>query len=296
MHWRTHQRRGRGAAIGIVALVGVMGIGLTGVTASVAGAAAAKSPANYKNKLSNNTKGWCTPAQGCNGVGGNAADYGTINIVKPSDLNSGGYASSIAAPAGQRKFARATGAGIDQDGPTGCPQAGYDAALNSPYCEGPYVLYGGSGSDSVFPANGFNSSIKIYIDAAWAHANPGQNLEWDVGLNNTSGQDLNDNGFTLCSESSGTGGFYVNLNQYSGCNPSPEVLTTSGWYTFQQNFQSVGGNITVTYTLTPPTGPVWTSVVNTGLPTSGTGGPNYGWLAAEDIQGLPVADISLHRN
>ena len=281
--------------MGIVALAGVMGIGVTAVTASVAGAAA-KSPANYHNKLSSNTNGWCTPAQGCNGLGGNASYYGTIDIVKPSYSNNGGYGSAAPAPAGQRKFARITGAGLDQDGPAGCPQPGYDTALNTPYCEGPYVLYGGAGTDSVFPANGFNSSIKVYIDPAWADANPGQFLEWDVGLNNTSGQYLNDNGFTMCSENSGTGGFYVNLNQFDSCNPSSEVLTVAGWYTLQQDFQSVGGAITVTYTLTPPTGPAWTSVVNTGLPTSGTGGPSYGWFAAEDVQGLPVADISLHRN
>ncbi len=294
---RTSKWRAGGSVIGILALVGAMSIGMVGISSSVAGAHTTKVKIpNYKNKLSANTNGWCTPAQGCNGQGGNAADYGTIAIVKPSSGNYGGYGNTAPAPTGQKKFARITGAGLDQDTISGCPTPGYDASLNTPYCEGPYVCYGGSCSEAAFPTNGFTSSIMVYIDPTWAAANPGQNVDWDVGLNNTSGSYLNDNGFTMCTTTAGGGGFYVNINQFSSCNPSAEELTTAGWYTFNQDFQSVAGQVVVTYSITPPSGPAWTSVVNTGEATSGTGGPSYGWFADEDVLGLPIAQISIKNN
>jgi hypothetical protein len=124
----------------------------------------------------------------------------------------------------------------------------------------------------------------------------GREVDWDVGLNNTSGSYLNDNGFTMCTTTAGGGGFYVNLNQFSSCNPSAEELTAAGWYTFKQDFQSTAGQVVVTYSVTPPSGPVWSSVVDTGESTSGTGGPSYGWFADEDVLGLPIAQISLKNN
>ena len=294
---RTSTWRAAGSVIGVLALVGAMSIGVVGISSSVAGARGTtkvKIP-TYKNKLNSNTNGWCTPAQGCNGQGGSDANYGTIAVVKPSS-NYGGYGSNAPAPAGQKKFARISGAGVDQDTVSGCPNPGYDASLNVPYCQGPYVCYEGTCSAAVFPTNGFTSSVMVYIDPTWAAANPGQQVDWDVGLNNTSGAYLSDNGFTMCTTTAGGGGFYVNLNQFGGCNSSPEELTTAGWYTLKQVFQSVGGQIVVTYSVTPAGGPAWTSVVNTGEPTSGTGGPSYLWFADEDALGLPIAQVSLKNN
>ncbi len=313
MNRRMKKWRAGGSLIGMLVLVGSMSIGVIGLSSSVAGAkprpsgtastkasrvanAKKTKTVQYVNKLSADTNGWCTYAEGCNGQGGDEADYGTINIVKPSSGNFGGYGNSAPAPAGQKKFARITGAGLDQDTLSGCPTPGYDASLNTPYCEGPYVCYAGTCSESVFPTNGFTSSIEVYIDPNWAYNNPGQNVDWDVGLNNTSGSYLNDNGFTMCTTKAGGGGFYVNLNQFGACNSSSEELTAPGWYTFQQDFQSVDNQVAVTYTITPPTGPAWSSVVDTGEVTSATGGPSYGWFADEDVLGLPIAQISLRNN
>jgi len=64
----------------------------------------------------------------------------------------------------------------------------------------------------------------------------------------------------------------------------------------KQVFQSVAGQIVVTYSVTPASGPAWTSIVNTGEPTSGTGGPSYLWFADEDVLGLPIAQVSLKSN
>lgn len=292
-----------GLAMASMCLVGGLGLSVAATPAGAATPRGAVSPAagsggfkNYKNALDKNTKGWCTYAEGCNGQGGNPNDYGTIDVVPESYSNSGGYAPSVPGPGKQKSYARVSGAGLDQETINGCPNPGYDASLNVPYCQGPYVCYLGTCAASEFPSEGFTSSIKIYIDPSWAAANPGQNLDWDVGLNNTSGSYLNDNGFTMCSTTAGGGGFSVNLNQFGSCNPSAEELTTAGWYTFQQDFESVGGQVYVTYSIIPPSGPTWSSVVDTGLATSGTGGPSYLWFADEDVLGLPVAQVSVSKN
>ena len=293
-----HMKRGR-AAFSVLGLVALVGIGVMGVSTSVAGAAP-KSPANYKNKLSSSTHGWCTAAQGCDGQ---YNEYGTIDIVKPSYSNSGGYGAYAAAPTGQRKYARVSGApgeGYDNSADTtesitGCSPAGAEN------CSGPYTVYG-SGTDSVFPTAGFTSSIKIYIDTVWGNANQGQVVDWDTSLNTNTGSFLEDNMFNLCS---GSGGWFVSESQNAGgCSSGPTELTSSGWYTFSQDFSSLAGVVYCTYTvLNSSGGTVWTTTVpvndpSTGQPeqTSATGGPNYGWLPDEDVLGLPIADISLTRN
>jgi len=300
MHRRNSTRRTRGAVVTTVVLAATLSLGVVALSASVAGAKAAPSIKNYSNKLSGNTNGWCTFAEGCNGQPGG---YGTIDIVKPSFSNNGGYAAKAPAPVGQSKYARVSGApangSITQSG-TGCSQPG------SENCAGPYVLYGGTGSYAVFPANGFTSSIKIYIDTAWAAANPGQVFDSDVSLNDKTGNYLVDNIYNLCSTATG---WAVSVSQNAGgCTTGPTVLTTSGWYTFQEVFTPLNGVVYVTYHVLNASGtPVFNesnqvivTLPNTNqavpAPVSATGGPNYYWLPDEDVLGLPVADISLTKN
>jgi hypothetical protein len=191
----------------------------------------------------------------------------------------------------QKAYARVSGAGTDQDGTTGCPTPG------SENCTGPYLLYGGTGTDSVFPTKtGFNSSIKIYLDTAWAAANPGQVIDWDVSLNNSSGAFLQDFVFNLCTTSANGGGFYVSNSSNAGaCTGGPTEVTTSGWYQFEQQFAgNTGGNVVVTYVLANPSGAgVFSDIQQTAIQTADAGGPSYGWFPDEDVLGLPVAQISL---
>lgn len=279
-----------------VALVSSLAIGLIGLSSSISAAATVKgqpqaSPGgvNYKNKLSSNTKGWCTYAEGCNGQIG-ANDYGTIDIVPATFSNEGGYAAAAPGPGTQKKYARVSGAGVDQDSITGCPAPG------SENCTGPYVLYGGTGTDSVFPTKyGITSSVDIYLDTNWANANPGQVVDWDVSLNDNTGAFLRDFAFNLCSTSDNGGGFYVSTsNGAGGCSTGPTEVTTPGWYTFEHQFVSIGGQIAVDMIVTDSSGNIVShSLQETGIATADAGGPNYGWFPDEDVQGLPVAQISL---
>lgn len=148
----------------------------------------------------------------------------------------------------------------------------------------------------IFPAGGFSTSIKIYIDAAWAGAHPGNVVDWDVSLRDSSGGFLQDNAFNMCSTSSGGGGFYISTSfGAGGCSTGPGELTASGWYTFNLSFTSVGGVVQDTYSVLDSSATsVFNQVVNTGNATTGVGGPDYGWLPDEDVLGLPIAQVSLH--
>jgi hypothetical protein len=283
-----------------MALVSTAGIGLAVSTASASGAATVSgarpavsshgspgSVKNYKNTLKKNTKGWCTYAEGCNGQIG--SDYGTIDIVPQSFSNDGGYAPSVPGPGKQKSYARVSGAGVDQDSISGCSSPG------SENCSGPYILYGGTGTDSVFPASGFVSTVKIYLDTNWASENPGQVVDWDVSLNDNTGNFLEDFVFNLCTTSDDGGGFYVSVsNGAGGCSTGPTEITTSGWYTFETQFSNVGTNIAVDYLLVNSSNQTeLTDLEQPGISSADAGGPNYGWFPDEDALGLPVAQVSL---
>ena len=288
-----------GSVVATLLLAGSVGLGVSGLSASVAGAASPSarsnggpgSVTNYGNKLEHNTSGWCQVAQGCNGQQG-SGDYGTIAVVKDSFSNDGGYGAAVPGPGVAKRYARVSGAGTDVTSPTGCASPG------SENCTGPYVLYGGSGTDSIFPSNGFTSSVKVYLDTAWADANPGQVVDWDVSLNDNTGSFLIDTVFNLCSTSDNGGGFYISTsNNAGGCSTGPTEITTSGWYTFEQLFSPVGGKVSLSYIVTNSSNTItFSSIDNTGFATSAVGGPNYGWFPDEDVQGLPVADILLKVN
>jgi hypothetical protein len=299
MERRTRARRAARSVIGILALTGSVGLGAIGITASAGGAATA-SPAHagravagsvkkFKNKLNANTNGWC-PGLGnlpCNGVSGN---YGTIQIVKASFSNYDGYAPSVAAPVGQTKYARVSGSsdGTQGETTTGCPTPGGEN------CTGPYTLFGSNGTDSVFPAAGFTTSISIYLDTAWATANQGQLIGWDTSLNDNTGTYLQDQTFDICSTA---GGFAISTVFGSGgCTAATPQVTTSGWYTFTQGFiaAAVSGEVSDNFTVVnASSAPVFQQTVDTGYTKATVGGVNYGWFPDEDVLGLPVADSTL---
>jgi hypothetical protein len=275
---------------------------------------------HYANKLASSVRGWCTdtapnqsvPLSGCDGM---LNDWGTIDVVKSSFSNGGGYAPAVPAPSGNGKhYARVSGApqstsqfwtlppGITE-GQTGCSTPGEEA------CTGPFILFGNGanvGKESIFPANGFTSSIKIYLDTAWAGADPGQVVDWDVSLNSSAGAFAQDFMFNLCSTAAGGGGFYISSsNNAGGCTTGPFEETASGWYTFTHTFYWNAGQLDVQFTVTNAANtPVFqyleteSSVPGIGTLTSPTqlGGPNYGWLPDEDVLGLPLAQESLMAN
>lgn len=290
----------RGSAIGIVTLVSSIGLGTAIGSAaprpqSHVAAHSGHAVANWSNSLATGTGGWCTYAGGCNGVQ-SPTTYGTIDVVSHTFSNYGGYAPAVNGPIGQmNSYARVTGAG---DQSTGCFVSGVSSPGNE-NCSGPYTLFGTNYQATAFPAHGFTTSLKIYLSKAWAAANPGQVVDWDVALSNTSAGYLQDFAFNLCTTAAGGGGFYESTSSNAGgCSTGPNEITSSGWYTFKHNFHTVGSNVDVTYSILNGTNhnavaPVTT---NTGHATATVGGPQYGWLPDENVLGLPIAKSSLTLN
>lgn len=283
--WTSRRLKVTASSLGLAGLTALTVVALPGV----AGAGALSTFPRYVNTFNAHTTGWCTVAQGCNGDVG-SGDYGTIAIVSHTFSNDGGYAPAVRSAGAQKHYARVSGAGTDQDSLSGCPTPG------SENCTGPYIVFGGTGSDAVFPARtGFKSSVDLYLDTAWAAANPGHVIDWDVSLNDNTGSYLRDFIFNLCSTGANGGGFYISAsNNAGGCTTGPTEATTSGWYTFTHEFYSDGGHLAVDLIVTNASkAVVSSSVLETGIPIADVGGPNYGWFPDEDVLGLPVAKMSL---
>jgi hypothetical protein len=291
----------RGSAIGIAALATTLGLGAAVSSASPSQAAHAAGHATdppvvtWSNNLKTNTNGWCTFASGCNGDQ-TPTTYGTIDVLPSTFSNYGGYAPSARGPVGQTgSYARVSGSG---DTLTGC----YVSGVSSPgteNCSGPYTTFGSDDAATTFPTNGFTTSIKIYLSRAWAAANPGQVVDWDTALNNSSASFLEDFVFNMCTTATDGGGFYVSTsNGAGGCSTGPGKITGTGWYTFKIDFTPVAGDVAakfsilnvLNHTVVAPT------TEDTANATSSVGGPAYGWLPDEDILGLPIAGSSLTVN
>ncbi|HXW35597.1 MAG TPA: hypothetical protein VEJ87_13545 [Acidimicrobiales bacterium] len=317
MNRQGQKRRALRSVIGILALSASAGVGVIGLSTSVSSAAtplrlaanghkATGATHNWHNTLAHNTNGWCPvtnpPNAPCNGEPNN---YGTIGIYSPSDEDAswGGYASGVTLT-GQKMYARTTGG---QDGgvpsPTGCTMPDDES------CSGPFTLWGpkNQGNDTVFPSSGFTTTIKMYVDAGWGEANTGNVVDWDTGLETSAGDYEEDFVIDLCSTSSGWEVSWENGSGGCGASPGtpdPEYLTTSGWYTFQMDFTNNAGTIDVAYSVLSngttgqdnPGTQVWSATEDSGLATTASGGPLYGWLPTEDVSGLPLAQIALALN
>jgi hypothetical protein len=227
-----------------------------------------------------------------------AGDLGTITRTK-SGTSTDAYAPGIDARSG-RWYATVTGA---TDTTSGC--ATYPSQDES--CAGPITDWGNANNDyDTFPANGFTTSLDIYLDTTWAVANPGQEFEWDTAVNQSDGQFGQDFIFTA---QSGAGGFTIGTgNNTDSSVPSPSVTVgSSGWYRFVHDFtvNPVTGDVQATLsiiddaTATQVPGANWVIPVIFGgqsEPPTNVGGPLYGWFPNENILGLPIDNTILKKN
>ena len=243
---------------------------------------------SFSNGFETDTSGWFSG-------GGN----GTLTR-EPSGYVNGGYASGIASATASNYHARAGSTDCANDfGP------GTD-------CSGPYTLWGTSGN-MPFPASGYQTSVDIYLDVAWAAAHPDVRFDWDSAIDQSDGSFLSDfvfNAGTTPSSYSGTKGFVINAStnaDRSGAFPSntcpspstapnscraPVYITTSGWYTFQHSFTSVGGVLAVTMTILNSSGGTVASWTIYSAPIQNVGSTAYGWFPNEEIGDLPIDNSS----
>jgi len=159
-----------------------------------------------------------------------------------------------------------------------------------------YTQWGGYTDE--FPANGYMTSIDIYLDPA-AGAPNDTRFDWTSAINMPDGNHRRDfafnAGFYNDTDATGTGPRYVisASNNTGRANSFPKnpgrdpfTITAAGWYTFQHSFRDngsgvlavdlsildAGGNVLHTWTLSDPSDVIGTTV----------GGNRYGWFAGSN--------------
>ena len=190
-------------------------------------------------------------------------------------------------------------------------------------CQGPLTKWGGY--NSTWPAGGYTTQLDIYLDTAYATANPdtyggnmacllppgdatdptckGTRFDYSSAINNTSGAHLRDFGFNVSTGLAGDdcSGFTVlgttNVDRI-GANPNlpgHQCIETSGWYTFKHTFSEENGFLKVLMEIIPAGGGAATaSWTITGIDPIGTVGCNrYGWFTNQEIWGLPIDNASM---
>jgi hypothetical protein len=163
--------------------------------------------------------------------------------------------------------------------------------------------------NSIWPCNGYKTSIKIYLDVDGGYANDTR-LDYTSAINKQDGTHRRDFlfaiGFYNDGVSPGTGNrFVVSASNNAPGWPkdpsrSPQVVaTTSGWYTFEHSFENNAGVLQVvmnvydenniltgTWTLSDPSDLIETIV----------GGNRYGWIVNNGFSPLAVDDVTLTLN
>jgi len=254
---------------------------------------------NWSNGYEKNTNGWCNGTTPCSG---DETGFGTIDRVPSHFSNYGNYGDFVKSFAGGY---HAVVSGTSSLAAGGCPSTTVE------YCTGPFGLVNGTGSDSIFPTQGVTVSSQIYLDTAFVTqyfaGSPSvvtPEFDWDVSLNDSSGNFLQDFIAAACFAQASSDGFSISFGNSSpgACSGTPATVTKSGWYDFKTIFKDVSGDGVVEWQIVrdstntivaTDTAPITGPSGSTPLPVSSLGGPNYIWFPTEDVQGLPLDNTSV---
>jgi len=248
---------------------------------------------SYANGFETDTTGWLSPA-----------GYGTLTRVSDGYL-SASYASAISS-AGGTHHARA-----------GRPECGTEqgGGGTTVYCLGPYTRFGGYNATWT---GGYSTQLDIYLDAAYAQANPdsyggnitcltasspssdatcrGTRFDWDSAINNSSGTFLQDYAFNVGTGDGTCSGWVANASTNAfriGATPygaGSACLAASGWYTFKHTFYDDAGFLKVRLEIIPvgSATPSASWTIAPGHAIAAVGCNRYGWLADQEVQELPI--------
>jgi len=162
---------------------------------------------------------------------------------------------------------------------------------------------------NVFPANGYITSVDVYLDLTATTTND-KRFDFTSAINTPAGAHRRDFAFNggFYNDSDGTGSgprFVFSASNNTGRansfpkNPGrdPFAITATGWYTFQHKFYDAGGGVLAvdlkiidasnatlkTWTLSDPTDIIGTTV----------GANRYGWFAANEFTFLAIDNATL---
>ncbi|MBX3294077.1 MAG: right-handed parallel beta-helix repeat-containing protein, partial [Acidobacteria bacterium] len=152
---------------------------------------------------------------------------------------------------------------------------------------GEFTRWGGY--SSVFPTNGYITSVAVYLDMGGAYANDTR-FNWSSAINNPGGAHRRDfifhGGYYNDAGPFGSGPRFVfSVSNNSPGNPrggSPVVVTATGWYKMRHKFyNSGGGQLAVQMDLLDPSNAVvgtWTLSDASDIIGTTVGGNRYGWF------------------
>lgn len=164
--------------------------------------------------------------------------------------------------------------------------------------QGAYTYYGGARTSF---GGGFTTSISVYLDpSSWSN---GQGFDYSTAANKQNDTHLRDfiwhvgmvDGKLLVNGSNNSDwGFnaYKLENENGGNN---HEVTTTGWYTLQQEFVDNGGTLAVVFSLLDGAGNdlfSFTRATSDDI-DSVVGGNRYGWFTFANIDGLAFDDVTL---
>jgi hypothetical protein len=206
-----------------------------------------------------------------------AVDYTATNGF---EFDTGGWTSATRVASGTDGISSAAG--------------GFHAKLAS----GSFTRWGGY--KSIFPAGGFTTSVRFYLNPAGGWANDTR-FSFTSAVSNISGAHLRDFGFNAgfyndaVGPGAGTNRILVNVSNNVGRgNSDPKdanvIISTAGWYTFEHSFQDNGsGVLAVTLTVRDSSNAVVGTPTTLSTPADliGTvvGGNRYGWLQTNEFPG-----------
>jgi hypothetical protein len=255
--------------------------------------------ADFSQDFEVDTSGWFT-------IGTN-----TVNQVPDGYVSPVPYASGIPSASGTHHARLRRGAcEVESSG-------GGDSVL----CRGPFTRWGGNNSVWM---GGYTTQVDVYLDVAYAIANPdsfagnigcltanssdttckGTRFDFSSAINDSSGNFLQDYAFivgtggpavaTPCT----AGGFVVAAStntSRSGTNPylpgnDPFCVAESGWYTFKHTFMDVGGVLEVRMEIFPLGSgtPLHDWTIRPGHAIADVGCNRYGFFVDQEIWDLAI--------
>ncbi len=211
-----------------------------------------------------------------------------VQFFQGFEVDSSGWTASATAP-----FNRVT------TGTNGIPSrsGGFHQEIKRPFTQW-------GGYNSVFPAHGYTTSVRIYLDMGVGVANDTR-FDFSSAINNTNPAPTHRRDFVFW------GGFYNDADAFGSgprfvvntgtttpgwpkADPTAAIITTSGWYTFQHRFYDSGAgvlavemsiidsaNVTIfSETKSDPTDIIGSTV----------GGNRYGWMVTNNFPFLAIDD------
>ena len=157
-----------------------------------------------------------------------------------------------------------------------------------------------NGYSDTFPANGYTTSVDIYLDMSKNQVlGTDRRFDWSSAINGPDGNHRRDFIFHVGTNPNDTGNFIVSVSNNAPGNPAAGKvklwISRSGWYTFKHTFREDRfGQLAVDMRVIDSNGKVlkkWTRKNPTDVIGETVGGNRYVWLVNNDFYKLRLDNL-----